>query len=146
MDYLSFRNHLYAQGCFNINQVLLWEKDFDRNNLTRWCRRGLLVKLRNEHYAFPEYRQMPGFSRIVANRIYSPSYVSLQSALSFYGMIPEEVIQLTSVTTLDDLRDAVTECLKKVDLNKKKQDFAHLLFNEANADRILQFGTILSEL
>ena len=61
-------------------------------------------------------------------------------------MIPEEVIQLTSVTTLDDLRDAVTECLKKVDLNKKKQDFAHLLFNEANADRILQFGTILSEL
>lgn len=100
MDYLSFRNHLYAQGCFNINQVFLWEKDFDRNNLTRWCRRGLLVKLRNEHYAFPEYRQMPGFSRIVANRIYSPSYVSLQSALSFYGMIPEEVIQLTSVTTL----------------------------------------------
>lgn len=100
MDYLSFRNHLYAQGCFNINQVLLWEKDFDRNNLTRWCRRGLLVKLRNEHYAFPEYRQMPGFSRIVANRIYSPSYVSLQSALSFYGVIPEEVIQLTSVTTL----------------------------------------------
>ncbi len=77
---------------------------------------------------------------------YRDSYVSLQSALSFYGMIPEEVIQLTSVTTLDDLRDAVTECLKKVDLNKKKQDFAHLLFNEANADRILQFGTILSEL
>ncbi|MGM9750502.1 MAG: hypothetical protein ACI3ZH_05750 [Candidatus Cryptobacteroides sp.] len=100
MDYLTFRNHLYAQGCFNINQVLLWEKDFDRNNLTRWCHKGLLVKLRNKHYAFPEYRQMPGFSRIVANRIYSPSYVSLQSALSFYGMIPEEVIGLTSVTTL----------------------------------------------
>ena len=77
---------------------------------------------------------------------YRDSYVSLQSALSFYGMIPEEVIQLTSVTTLDDLRDAVTECLKKVDLNKKKQDFAHLLFNEAHADRILQFQTALSEL
>ena len=100
MDYLTFRNHLYPQGCFNINQVLLWEKDFDRNTLTRWCRKGLLVKLRNEYYAFPDYRQMPGFSRIVANRIYSPSYVSLQSALSFYGMIPEEVIQLTSITTL----------------------------------------------
>lgn len=104
MDYLTFRNYLYPQGCFNINQVLLWEKDFDRNNLTRWCHKGLLVKLRNEHYAFPEYRQMPGFSRIVANRIYSPSYVSLQSALSFYGMIPEEVIQLTSVTTLKTAR------------------------------------------
>jgi len=87
-------------GCFNINQVLLWEKCFDRNNMTRWCRKGLLVKLRNQYYAFPEYRQVPDFSRYVANRIYTPSYISLHSALSFYGMIPEEVVQLTSVTTL----------------------------------------------
>lgn len=104
MNFLSFRNLLYPQGCFNINQVLLWEKDFDRNNLTRWCRKGLLVKLRNEYYAFPEYRQVPGFSRYVANRIYSPSYISLHSALSFYGIIPEEVVQLTSVTTLKTAR------------------------------------------
>jgi predicted transcriptional regulator of viral defense system len=95
---------MYPMGCFNINQVLLWEKDFDRNNLTRWCRRGLLVKLRNLYYAFPEYRQVPDFSRYVANRIYTPSYISLHSALSFYGMIPEEVVQLTSVTTLKTAR------------------------------------------
>ena len=100
MDFLTFRNHLYPQGCFNINQVLLWEKDFDRNNLTRWCHKGLLVKLRNEHYAFPEYRQVPGFARYVAGQIYFPSYISLHSALSFYGIIPEEVVQLTSVSTL----------------------------------------------
>ena len=91
MDFLTFRERMYPMGCFNINQVLIWEKDFDRNNLT---------KLRNQYYAFPEYRQMPDFSRYVANRIYTPSYISLHSALSFYGMIPEEVVQLTSVTTL----------------------------------------------
>ena len=99
MDFLTFRERLYPMGCFNINQVLLWEHGFDRNNLTRWCRKGLLVKLRNEHYAFPEYKQVPGFARYVANRIYQPSYISLHSALSFYGMIPEEVVGLTSVTT-----------------------------------------------
>ena len=103
MDFLTFKERMYPMGCFNINQVLLWEKDFDRNNLTRWCRRGLLVKLRNQ-YAFPEYRQVPDFSRYVANRIYVPSYISLHSALSFYGMIPEEVVQLTSVTTLKTAR------------------------------------------
>lgn len=91
---------MYPMGCFNINQVLLWENDFDRNNLTRWCKKGLLEKLRNQYYAFPDYHQMPDFARYVANRIYSPSYISLHSALSFYGMIPEEVVQLTSVTTL----------------------------------------------
>ena len=77
MDFLTFRERMYPMGCFNINQVLIWEKDFDR-----------------------KYRQMPDFSRYVANRIYTPSYISLHSALSFYGMIPEEVVQLTSVTTL----------------------------------------------
>jgi len=104
MDFLTFKERMYPMGCFNINQVLLWEKDFDRNNLTRWCRRGLLVKLRNQYYAFPEYRQVPDFSRYVANRIYAPSYISLHSVLSFYGMIPEEVVQLTSVTTLKTAR------------------------------------------
>lgn len=42
MDFLTFKERMYPMGCFNINQVLLWEKDFDRNNLTRWCHRGLL--------------------------------------------------------------------------------------------------------
>ena len=35
MDFLTFKERMYPMGCFNINQVLLWEKDFDRNNLTR---------------------------------------------------------------------------------------------------------------
>lgn len=100
MDFLTFRERLYPMGCFNVNQVRLWEPDFDRNCLTRWCRKGLLVKLRNEWYAFPEYKQVPDFGRYIANRIYAPSYISLHSALSFYGMIPEEVLGLTSVTTL----------------------------------------------
>ena len=100
MDFLTFRERLYPMGCFNVNQVRLWEPVFDRNCLTRWCRKGLLVKLRNEWYAFAEYKQVPGFERYIANRIYAPSYVSLHSALSFYGMIPEEVLGLTSVTTL----------------------------------------------
>ena len=49
MDFLTFREKMYPMGCFHINQVLLWEKDFDRNNLTRWCWKGLLVKLRNQY-------------------------------------------------------------------------------------------------
>lgn len=100
MDFLTFRERLYPMGCFNVNQVRLWEPDFDRNCLTRWCRKGLLVKLRNEWYAFSECKQVPDFERYIANRIYAPSYISLHSALSFYGMIPEEVLGLTSVTTL----------------------------------------------
>lgn len=38
-------------------------------------------------------------SRLCANHIYGPSYVSLQWVLRYYGMIPEQVFMMTSVTT-----------------------------------------------
>lgn len=36
---------------------------------------------------------------LCANHLYGPSYVSLQWALSYYGMIPEQVFLMTSTTT-----------------------------------------------
>ena len=36
--------------------------------------------------------------------------------------------------------------LQKVDLNQKKRDFMHLLFNEGNAGRILQFAEVMAEM
>jgi predicted transcriptional regulator of viral defense system len=38
-------------------------------------------------------------SRYVACRIYTPSYISLHTALSFYGIIPEAVTDITCVTS-----------------------------------------------
>ena len=35
----------------------------------------------------------------VANKLYSPSYLSLEFALSYHGVIPETVYEITSVTT-----------------------------------------------
>jgi len=36
---------------------------------------------------------------LIANKAYSPSYVSLESALNYYGLIPEAVINITSIST-----------------------------------------------
>lgn len=36
---------------------------------------------------------------LLANHIFGPSYVSFDSALSFYGLIPERVYEVTSATT-----------------------------------------------
>ncbi len=91
---------MYDLACFSIDQVYAWEPGFDRNNLYRWTRKGLLVRLRRGYFAFPEYKGKPDYAFYFANRIYRPSYISLHTALSFYGMIPEIVVQITSVTTL----------------------------------------------
>lgn len=86
--------------CFNTNQVFAWKPDFEKNNLWEWTRKGLLIKLRNGYYTFPELKNKPGFQFLLANRIYRPSYISLYTALSFYGLIPEAVVRITSITSL----------------------------------------------
>lgn len=100
MTFLEFKSKMFDLGCFNIHQIYAWQPDFNRNNLTRWVKRGYLVRLRQGYFAFPEYKNRPDFSLYLANQIYRPSYISLHTALSFYGIIPESVVQITSVTSL----------------------------------------------
>jgi len=45
------------------------------------------------------YRKVKAHPFVVANRMVRPSYVSLQSALGFFGLIPESVPVTTSITT-----------------------------------------------
>lgn len=100
MTFLEFKNQLFDLACFTIDQVYAWQPDFDRNNLTRWTKKGYLIRLRQGYFAFSEYKQRPDYALYFANRIYRPSYISLHTALSFYGMIPEAVLQITSITSL----------------------------------------------
>jgi predicted transcriptional regulator of viral defense system len=100
MNYLGFRYRFIELGAFSVHQIGTAFPNFDRNNLTRWQRKGLLMKLRQGFYAFPEYVPQPNFSFFVSNYIYKPSYVSLHTALAFYGIIPEAVTQITAVSAL----------------------------------------------
>ena len=100
MNYLEFRSRMYDLGCFNTHQVYAWKPEFDRNNFVRWTKKGLLIRLRQGYYTFPEYKSQPDYTLYFANRIYRPSYISLHTALAFYGLIPEAVVQVTSVTSL----------------------------------------------
>lgn len=64
--------------------------------LIRYTKRGLLRRLRRGLYAVSD--RLP--SRwAIANRLYAPSYVSLLSALSYHGLIPDAVYAVSSVTT-----------------------------------------------
>ena len=63
--------------------------------LHTYTKKQFLTKLRNGLYALEEKRPNLTFA---ANKIYRPSYVSLETALSYYGLIPETVYAVTSVT------------------------------------------------
>ena len=100
MNYLEFKNRMFDLVCFNTHQVYVWKPDFDRNNFVRWVKKGLLLRLRRGYYTFPEFKSKPDYTLFFANRIYRPSYISLHTALAFYGIIPEAIVQITSVTSL----------------------------------------------
>jgi hypothetical protein len=71
-----------------------------RRQLSRWAGRGRLYQLRRGLYALaPPYGKVRAHPFMVANRMVRPSYVSLQSALAFHGLIPEHVPVTTSITT-----------------------------------------------
>ena len=68
--------------------------------LSRWIKAGRLIKLARGKYALaPPYRKVDLPLEHVANRLVYPSYVSMESALAWYDLIPEAVAIVTSVTT-----------------------------------------------
>jgi predicted transcriptional regulator of viral defense system len=68
--------------------------------LSRWVKSGRLIQLRRGLYTLTERdRKAPLHPFLIANRLKHASYVSLQSALEYHGLIPEYVPSITSVTT-----------------------------------------------
>lgn len=71
-----------------------------RNQLTRWQNKGLLIPLKRGVYILNKNDRKIFPSRFFfANQLMWPSYISLESALSYYGLIPEAVADITSITS-----------------------------------------------
>ncbi len=96
------RREFRSYHVITLSELLKVFPDFDTHNLVRWQRKGYITKLRNRHYLLNDSsldrNEADLFS--IANKLYRPSYVSLESALSFYGLIPEGVFRIQSITTL----------------------------------------------
>jgi predicted transcriptional regulator of viral defense system len=85
-----FSSALLLAGELSAQQVRL--------QLSRWVKSGRLLQLRRGLYALaPTWRKMEPHPFLVANRLQRGSYVSLQAALAFHGVIPEHVPVTTSV-------------------------------------------------
>jgi len=71
-----------------------------RRHLSRWVATGKVVQLRRGVYVLASvYRKQTPHAFVMSNVLARPSYVSLQSALAFHGLISESVPVTTAVTT-----------------------------------------------
>jgi len=66
----------------------------------RWVKAGKILKLRKGLYFLdPADRRINPSRLFIAGEIYSPSYVSMEYALSSYSLIPEKTADITCITT-----------------------------------------------
>lgn len=92
----SFAGQLIPHG--SLVAVL---KDYQAPNfkIHRWLDEAQLWSVKRGLYVVsPTLSKIPVSLPLVANQLYGPSYVSLEYALYYYGMIPERVAQVTSVS------------------------------------------------
>ncbi len=84
---------------FNLNDVRKLDPVFHRQQLNYWQNQGYIKPLAGGYYALADRAMDEKYLFMVANKIYEPSYVSLESALAYYGVIPETVFGVTSVSS-----------------------------------------------
>ena len=99
MKFIDLKTRLSKNNIIDIRNVITLFNSIDRRRLYEWQKKGYIVKLTSNFYIFSDAEIDDPFVRMISNKIYSPSYVSLESALSYYGLIPEAVFQITSITS-----------------------------------------------
>ena len=102
---MSLTRQLQAFGGtpFTHGSLLPLLADYRRPNdkIANMLAKGVLVQLRRGLYVLgAEHRSVPLSLPLVANLLFGPSYVSLEYALSWHGLIPEGVVEVSSVTPL----------------------------------------------
>jgi predicted transcriptional regulator of viral defense system len=97
--YERFRQTFENDPVVSVSGVKKAFPDFDTRNLVNWQRKGYLIRLRNGYYAFTSRARSEQDLFIIANKLYEPSYVSMETALNWHGIIPEGVYSIESVGT-----------------------------------------------
>ncbi len=70
-----------------------------RDKISEWLKSGDLIRVKKGLYIFGKHIALTPYSpEVLANLIYGPSAISLNYALSYYGLIPERTTTITSIT------------------------------------------------
>ncbi len=93
------KNAVTEEIDYNLVMSALADYAHPRDVITRLLKSGALIRVKKGLYVFgPAYARQPYSLETLANLIYGPSYISLEYALYFYGMLPERIEVVTSMT------------------------------------------------
>lgn len=99
MHYLELKEKLKDWTVFSLGDIKKIEEGFHRRRLNEWQDKGYITKVIKGQYIFSDLKLNENALFEIANRIYIPSYISFEMALSYYGFIPESVYGITSASS-----------------------------------------------
>jgi len=97
--WFKFQSKMEPFRVFSIGDIEKQFPSMNLMNLVRWQQKGYILRLRNRWYTFNDAESHENIEWLAANLIYTPSYISLHTALSWYNLIPEMIVSTTSVST-----------------------------------------------
>jgi predicted transcriptional regulator of viral defense system len=99
MRFLELKKVFKDFTLFSLNDIKKWDNAFFRVRLNEWQNKGYIRKVIKGFYIFSDLELNENVLYEIGNRIYKPSYISFETALSYHGLIPESVYAITSATT-----------------------------------------------
>ncbi len=99
MQFIKLKEQLKDFIVFSLNDIKKIDPNFYRHRLNEWQNKGYIKKIRQGYYIFSDLEINEQSLFLIANKIYQPSYVSLEMAFSYYNLIPESVYAITSITS-----------------------------------------------
>ncbi|MEO8231732.1 MAG: hypothetical protein ABI638_05595 [Ignavibacteriota bacterium] len=99
MIFLALKSLLKDYLVFSVNDILKLEPGFHRQRLVEWQKKGYIKKIVDRFYIFSDTKIDEELLYLISNRIYQPSYISLETALKYYNLIPESVYAVTAVSS-----------------------------------------------
>ena len=129
MRFLELKNKLKDLVIFSIKDVEKIDKSVHPPRFVEWQAKGYIKKIIRGYYLLSDININEPVLFTIANKIYKPSYVSFEMALSYYRLIPESIYGITSATTRHTY--------------KFDTDFAPFIYRKIKPE--LMFGYILVE-
>lgn len=114
MKFIEIQEILEKLKIFSINDLRKIDPQFEKKKIYLWKQKWLIKSVYRWYYVLGKQKFDTNFLYKVANNIYEPSYISLESSLSYYNLIPESVYTITSITTK-----------KTLEINNKLLDFSY---------------------
>ena len=99
MNFVHFKNSLRDFPVFSIADIRAAHGGFDRRRLSEWQKKGYIKKIIKGYYLFSDVDINENTLLAIANKIYKPSYISFETAMSYYRLIPESIYMITSAST-----------------------------------------------